>query len=254
MPSSLYAQPGDLANVGLSALALQGVPSPQVYAALAAGSAIADSFIGQKFVLPVLWTGAWGPVVFSGTGPATAVSFGSVPNNPLPWVVKIALGGIVGVATFQVAQDGGTNFGPATLTAATVQVTINGTTLQIPISFAAGTYVLGDTYTFDPMMVSQGWGMDLTVATAQVASLILLNSVGYNPKLGNDEAIRDADVSGRKWLELVAKGFAHPTGPGPDGIVDSNPTPPVNSSTPQLQSPAPFNYFIGNKTRGWRPF
>jgi hypothetical protein len=102
-------------------------------------------------------TAAWQTATHTGTGPAGTFSVTGTPNlntapgwfltpnglgqAPISVQIYMILGGAVATATFQYSINGG-QFSATTTTAATVAIT-NGITLN----FAAGTYVLGDTYT-----------------------------------------------------------------------------------------------------------
>lgn len=91
-------------------------------------------------------TQAWGTVVHTGTGVVPGMTVTGTPsvspvNGSISVLIYIVLGGAVATATFQYSTDGGATWSDTTDTAATVAIG-NGLTLH----FAAGTYVLGDTY------------------------------------------------------------------------------------------------------------
>jgi hypothetical protein len=95
-------------------------------------------------------TAAYGTVVHTGTGVSPGMTVTGTPlainaNESIGVEVNIILGGAVATATFQyriLSRTGTGQWSATTTTASTVAIT-NGLTLN----FAAGTYVLGDTYT-----------------------------------------------------------------------------------------------------------
>lgn len=88
--------------------------------------------------------GAAGAVTKNGTGPEVTVA--GAAYDAYSAVVKITGGGVRGTATFRYSLDGGTTFSPDIVvpSGGSYPVPDSGLTL----SFAAGTYVLDDTYTF----------------------------------------------------------------------------------------------------------
>ena len=82
------------------------------------------------------------PVEHVGTGPDGAVS--GVPAGNSTAVVKIVVGGALGVATYKLSEDGGTTWGATTPTPANGQIAI-GTT-GVTLTLAAGDHVADDTY------------------------------------------------------------------------------------------------------------
>jgi hypothetical protein len=88
--------------------------------------------------------GAVGTVVHDGTGPSTGVATTGTPLDDLDLVVKITKGGAVGTSTFRLSLDGGDNYSSDYATAATVSAFAAETGLTL--TFAAGTYVVDDTY------------------------------------------------------------------------------------------------------------
>ncbi|MBM6707111.1 hypothetical protein H6A68_08715, partial [Bifidobacterium pullorum subsp. saeculare] len=68
------------------------------------------------------------------------------PRDAYSVIGKIILGGAVATATFQISFDGGVTYSQTYATAATVAAFAASTGLTL--TFAAGTYVAGDTYTF----------------------------------------------------------------------------------------------------------
>jgi hypothetical protein len=87
-------------------------------------------------------TGSSSAVTQSGAGPAVTISSGT-PYDYALMVVKITLGGARGTATFQYSTNGGTDWSDDILTAATYALPTG-----VTIAFAAGTYVLNETYSW----------------------------------------------------------------------------------------------------------
>lgn len=119
--------------------------------------------------------GSSGSVTKSGSGPDVTISTGT-PDDDYSMIVKIIVGGAVGTATFQVSYDGGKNYGPTYLTAATF-VLDSGVT----IAFAAGTYVAADTYSWTetgPINTNANIGAAIDVALASSRSASVLYVVG----------------------------------------------------------------------------
>lgn len=77
-------------------------------------------------------------------GSPPAVGLSGTPYDTYQGRVKITLGGTLGTAKFQYSLDDGETWSPDILTAATYPVPNSG----ITITFAAGTYVLNDVYTW----------------------------------------------------------------------------------------------------------
>lgn len=86
--------------------------------------------------------GANSSVTASGGGPAVTLT--GTPNNDFEGIVKVTLGGIVGTSRFKFSLDGGDTYSDEIVTASTYLMPNTGVTLN----FAAGTYVLDETYSF----------------------------------------------------------------------------------------------------------
>jgi hypothetical protein len=80
----------------------------------------------------------------SGVSPGASCTGSALDNYDVK--VKIIAGGAVATATFQISFDGGNNYSPTYTTAATV--TTWATETGLTITFAAGTYVAGDIYSW----------------------------------------------------------------------------------------------------------
>ena len=90
--------------------------------------------------------GTVGTVTRTGTGPTPGLATTGAPRDRYDVIGKIIVGGAVATASFQISFDGGVTFSPTYATAATVTTFVASTGLTL--TFAAGTYVAGDTYTF----------------------------------------------------------------------------------------------------------
>lgn len=90
--------------------------------------------------------GTVGAITRVGTSPSPGLGTTGTPRDKYDVIARIVAGGTVGNATFQISWDNGLNWSPVYATAASIAsfVTFSGLTL----TFAAGTYVPGDTYTF----------------------------------------------------------------------------------------------------------
>lgn len=123
----------------------------------------------------------------SGTPPAVGAA-GSVPLDVFDGIVKIIVGGIRATATFKVSLDGGDTWTPEIVTAATYTGLM--ATYGITITFASGTYVVNDQYTFSTvgpqMSISQ---FNTAFDTLKVSPLdwSLLHVVGI-PAGADDDA------------------------------------------------------------------
>lgn len=84
----------------------------------------------------------YSPIAHVGTGPEAAVSGSPVENADA--IIKISTGGVLGVAEYQLSEDGGANWGIATATPADGIIAV-GTT-GVNITLAAGDHVVDDTY------------------------------------------------------------------------------------------------------------
>ena len=105
------------------------------------------------------WPAAW-YVASSGTTPPT-VTLTGVPEGNYEFILDIAVGGTLGVATFTWSSDGGDNTSSAVATAADVALGATGITAHFP----AGTYATDNQYTSD--IIIGGWHS--TVAYVAIA-------------------------------------------------------------------------------------
>ena len=103
---------------------------------------------GPVLAVPVAASnaGTIGTVTRVGTSPTPGLAATGSPRDKYTVIGRIVAGGAVGTASFQLSFDGGKNWSPVYATAASVTTFVASTGLTI--TFAAGTYVAGDTYTF----------------------------------------------------------------------------------------------------------
>ena len=85
--------------------------------------------------------GTSGAVTQSGAGPL--ITLANAPNDDHEAIVQMVLGGAVGTATFRYSLDGGISYSPTYVTAGTFDLPSG-----VEVSFTAGTYVAGETYTW----------------------------------------------------------------------------------------------------------
>lgn len=80
--------------------------------------------------------------------PNAYLSISGTPTDEFQVVVKMVLGGAVGVATFQYSLDNGASFSTELISVSSYVIPASGITLN----FGVGTYVAGDKYTFTSTM------------------------------------------------------------------------------------------------------
>lgn len=95
-------------------------------------------------------------VVRTGTGPPTGVTITGTPTADIDGQIKITTGGTVGTALFSWYTDGGTT--PVATGVATAADVVLGTT-GLTAHFAAGTYVLNDTYDWNSYVALSNGGV-----------------------------------------------------------------------------------------------
>ena len=125
------------------------------------------------------------PVEHVGTGPLAAVS--GVAGDNADAVVKIVVGGALGVATYKLSVDGGTTWGVTGPTPANGQIAVDATGATIIL--AAGVHVADDTYAalvrapIGPI-AKVGAGPDIsaagTVKAAADVQLMIMSGGGRN--------------------------------------------------------------------------
>lgn len=117
------------------------------------------------------------PTVTQAAGSPPAVGTTGVPLDAYEGQVKITKAGTLGVSTFSYTLDNGDTWSPDIATAATYLIPNSGITL----TFAAGTYVLADVYTFSskgPQMSIAQFNTALDVLTADPRDWSILHQVG----------------------------------------------------------------------------
>lgn len=90
--------------------------------------------------------GTVGAVARVGTSPLPGLATTGAPRDKYDVIAVIVTGGAVATASFKISFDGGANYSEALATAASVTAFVASTGLTL--TFVAGTYVAGDTYTF----------------------------------------------------------------------------------------------------------
>lgn len=90
--------------------------------------------------------GVVGAILRTGTSPSPGLGTTGTPRDTYDVIAKIVAGGTVGNATFQISFDGGATFSDVIATAASLATFAASTGLTL--TFVAGTYVAGDTYSF----------------------------------------------------------------------------------------------------------
>jgi hypothetical protein len=136
---------------------------------------------GPVLAVPVAASnpGTVGAITVNGTSPSPGVGTSGTPRDVYDVIVKIVAGGAVATASFKVSWDGGQTWSPVYATAASITafVAFSGLTL----TFAAGTYVADDTYTFTtkaPTFGASDVGAAMDALKAYVKPVSILHVVG----------------------------------------------------------------------------
>lgn len=119
--------------------------------------------------------GSWTAVTASGGGPAVTLT--GTPGDYYQLIVEIMLGGAVATATFRYSLDGGDTYSDTIVTAATYLMPGTGTTLN----FAAGTYVIDETYSATgtaPTITSTNIGVAMDALQASTVSFGMVGVAG----------------------------------------------------------------------------
>lgn len=135
---------GGVSNVAVAVTSADKATELLGYGPLAECAAYVAERSGRTvWCVPVAQSGA-GTMGTWSTSPTTGPAVGNTgtPNDAYQVWVKITGGGAIGTSRFQFSLDGGDNYEPEAVTAATYALTNTGITL----TFAAGTYVLGEVY------------------------------------------------------------------------------------------------------------
>lgn len=129
--------------------------------------------------------GSASAVTASGGGPTVTLT--GTPNDDYLTVIKITVGGVLGTSAFQYSLDGGKNFSPTFLTAATFALPSG-----VTANFAAGTYVATETYSWTdtgPKNTNADIGAALDVVLASSLRGIGVYVVGFAADQADAEAI-----------------------------------------------------------------
>lgn len=139
--------------VGFASVPAANVPSivPSLAAAKATGFGPAAEVLAHSLTeagarcivcVPTTTAGTLSAVTASGGGPTVTVS--GTPYDAYTAIVKMTLGGAVGTSKFKYSLDNGQTWSAEITTASTYPIPDTGVT----VAFAAGTYVLDETYSF----------------------------------------------------------------------------------------------------------
>lgn len=231
----------DLTRLGLSEDALSGISVAKQEAALSSACTIADGFLSERFVLPLVWTflalasrstdGQGGAVdIFAAPQVSLALDIVTLTpdeeNTPVELTVAI-----------EQSDDGETDWEevgsfeiPSPLTEAqhlTLELGDNNVDLKrylrVAWTLAEGSAVFGVSWEGD----------DLKSAVCAIASLQILKTRGFDPN-GPDALWVEEDAKWRKWLWMVHEGKVSPR------FIDQ--TPETEESRPVVRS---------KKARGW---
>lgn len=132
-----------------------------------------------------------GSITKNGTGP-TISNNSSVPLNSFNVILTITKGGTLGISKYKYSLDGGRSQSPEIETIASATIANTG----IALTMAAGTYVLGDTYTFTTTAAEPTPGNLTTFFTAAKQSLLRWDWFGFagEPQDGDNGAALAAIV------------------------------------------------------------
>lgn len=139
---------------------------------------------GPVLCMPITAGTAGSNSVVTQNGGGPVVTLTGTPLDAFEGIVKIISGGVVGTSTFQFSLDGGDTFSPVISTAATFLMPRSGVTLN----FAAGTYIVGTTYTFT---CTAPYFTTTNLNTAMTALLALPNEWVFVHVVGKGTAAAD---------------------------------------------------------------
>jgi len=171
-PQDVVTQLGDGPLVESTCHDLQVAGGPVYAMPMTAGTAGSNSAVTQV-----------------GSGPVVTLT--GTPLDAFEGIVRIVLGGAVGVSTFQFSLDGGDTFSPVIATASTYLMPRSGVTLN----FAAGTYVLGTTYTFTctaPYFTTTNLNTAMTALLALPQEWVFVHVVGKGTAAADTAAMAAA--------------------------------------------------------------
>jgi hypothetical protein len=147
----------------------------------------------QVLVVPATKTnGSNSAVTASGGGPTVTLS--GTPNDYYEIIVLITLGGAVGTSTFQYSLDGGDSYSEVITTASTYLLLTPGTETStgVTVNFAAGTYVIDETYSATstgPTISTTNLATAIDALHADPRRFGLLKLVGHGADAAATEAI-----------------------------------------------------------------
>src|SRR6185312_4928046 len=159
---------GKAYNLSVPSTGVPATDRPTVVSAVTALGIPGMTATGSGVVVTLTMGAGLGAVTYTGTG-ASGCTFSGTPTADDLILVTMTLGGAVGTATYTWSKNGGST--TAATTAAGPTTLVDG----ISISFAAGTYVVGDTFTVQASKAGhttdvQGWDQSqLTTPILQLA-------------------------------------------------------------------------------------
>lgn len=143
-PLTIYSYSGD--DTAAKADLIGGPLAERVVSSLAEGAP-------TVYAMPVTPSvaGTVGVVALAGTGTATLATTGSAPANAFEVIVKITRAGVslaAATAAFVVSLDGGDTFSAETAVPVSGIISSAVPLTGLVLTFATGTFVVGDTYSF----------------------------------------------------------------------------------------------------------
>lgn len=123
--------------------------------------------------------GTVGAITRVGTSPSPGLGTTGTPRDKYDVIAEIVTGGAVATASFKISFDGGVTYSPTYATAASISTFVASTGLTL--TFAAGTYVAGDTYTFStvaPTYSSSDLNTAIDAVLADARSVAFIHVVG----------------------------------------------------------------------------
>jgi uncharacterized protein DUF2586 len=132
-------------------------------------------------------------VVRVGTSPDPGLTFSGAPFDSYQGIARITLGGAIGTFQFQASFDGGDTWSDVILSAASV--TTFAATTGLTFLFAAGTYVIGDTYTWTstaPYFTTTDLNTTFTALLANPSEWSFVHVCGHGANAADTAAIAAA--------------------------------------------------------------
>ena len=156
--------------------------------------------------------GTVGVITRVGTSPSPGLGTTGTPRDAYDVIASVVAGGAVATASFKISFDGGANYSETYATAASVSTFVASTGLTL--TFAAGTYVAGDTYTFSTVAPTYSssdlnTAIDALLADARdVAFIHVVGTVGGatdNDKITNFVALCSAVATKMSTAETAKR-------------------------------------------------